>query len=129
MKLTRKQFLSRVTTGLVGTALGSSILKATVPKRPLAAAGFENQVGTSFQIRADGRDLTKLILNRFENKPSSKGTTQFSLQFAAPAGASLEEGTYDVKHAALGNFRMFVVPLPADAQGRTSYRADFNLLA
>jgi hypothetical protein len=131
MKITRKQFLSRVTTGLVGTALGSSILNAAGPRRTPAppVPGFESQVGTLFQIRDAGRDVTQLLLNRFESKAPSNGTTQFSLEFASQSDVSLKEGTYDVQHAALGNFRMFVMPLPADAQGRAAYRADFNLLA
>jgi hypothetical protein len=131
MKLTRKQFLGRLTTGLVGTALGSSILKAAGLRRtpaPPVPPGFESQVGTSFQIRDAGRDVTQLLLNRFESKAPSNGTTQFSLEFASQSDVSLQERTYDVQHAALGNFRMFVMPLPADAQGRALYRADFNLL-
>jgi hypothetical protein len=130
MKLTRKQFLGSVVTGLVGSAFSPGILKAAGLRRtpaPPAVPGFESQVGTSFQIRDAGRDVTQLVLNRFESKAPSNGTTQFSLEFASQSDVRLKEGTYDVQHATLGNFRMFVMPL-ADAQDRAAYRADFNLL-
>jgi hypothetical protein len=131
MKFTRKQFLGSVVTGLVGSAFSPGILKAAGPRRtpaPPVVPGFESQVGTSFQIREAGRDVTQLVLNRFESKAPSNGTTQFSLEFASQSDVALKEGTYDVHHGTLGNFRMFVMPLPADAQGRAMYRADFNLL-
>lgn len=35
----------------------------------------------------------------------------FSLYFNGPPGASLEQGTYDLHHAATGEFALFLVPV------------------
>ena len=128
MTFTRKQFLTSIVTGLAATALPARVLKAV--SRPLPpTAKFETQVGTSFQLRSATGAVSQVVLNRFENKASSNGTTQFSLAFAGSSDLHLAEGTYDVQHPALGNFRMFIIPMGSGGQDGNSYRADFNLLA
>jgi hypothetical protein len=128
MKLTRKQFLNSMATGLAATALPSRLLKAV--SRPLPpTASLESQVGTSFQLRSATGVVSQVVLNRFENKASSNGTSQFSLAFAGSSDVRLAEGTYDVQHPALGNFRMFIIPMGSGGQDANSYRADFNLLS
>ena len=124
MKFTRKQFLTSMATGLAATALPARVLKAV--SRPLPpSARFESQVGSSFQFRSPKGAVTDLVLERFENKAASNGTTQFSLAFADSSKTPLAEETYDVHHPALGNFKMFIIPTGQDG----TYRADFNLLA
>jgi len=123
MKLTRKQFLGTIATGLVGTAL-PGVLKGASAKKSPSSADFQGLVGNSFQFRSAKGNSSQLVLHQFENKASSKGTSQFSLSFTGSSGPRLAEGIYDVQHSSLGTFQMFIIPTGSDG----SYRADFNLL-
>ena len=132
MNVTRKEFLFTVVAGVAGTAI-----------RPLAAASkpvgasssiplvrdFGAPVGRTFRVQtADSRGSIDVVLEAVEEKPSSNGTHQFSLTFVAPGGERLAEGSYTVEQDKMGRFPLFVQPTRRDGQGRTFFRADFNLL-
>jgi hypothetical protein len=52
---------------------------------------------------------------------------QFSLLFASD-GAQFGAGTYELEHASLGRFNLYLAPAGKGA-GAARYRADFSLLA
>lgn len=53
----------------------------------------------------------------------------FSLYFRGPASKDLPQGTYRLRHAALGEFSLFLVPGRDEASGTTTYEAVVNHLA
>src|SRR5262249_34388018 len=67
MKLTRKQFLGTIATGLVGTAL-PGVLKGASAKKSPSSADFQGLVGNSFQFRSAKGNSSQLVLHQFENK-------------------------------------------------------------
>ena len=56
------------------------------------------------------------------------GRESFVLHFRGDA-AQLPQGTYLVEHAALGTFKLFLVPAVADDSGAQGYTATINRLA
>ena len=129
MNFTRKEFLSGLALGMAGAAL-----------RPMSALGasagdafelhtFKTLGGRTFRVSAgDSRGAIDVVLDAYNELPASAQAHQFSLTFVAPGGEQLKEGTYAVEQDQMGRFPVFVVPTRRDGQGRTFYRADFNLL-
>ncbi len=132
MKITRKKFLFTVVTGVVGAAVRplSAATKAVGAMGSITPVrNFAQYVGRTFHVQtADSRGSIDVVLEAYDEKPSSNGTHQFSLTFVAPGGERLAEGTYTVEQEKMGRFPLFVIPTRRDGQGRTFYRADFNLL-
>lgn len=102
------------------------------PADPLAyynKAAFAAYLNSDFRIVTNGRSETWLRLVLVEDFPIPEALRTsdecFRLLFAAPAETSLQQGTYDFDHAALGTFALFIVPgNPAD--GKRHYEAVFN---
>lgn len=135
MKVTRKQFLSTVATGVLGAAIA--------PGRLLGESGqavqsiyspemFAPYVGSTFRVTSaelgqafDEFDVTLQEVSRAAGGPE---TVQFSLEFTGPAGDAAASKTYVFRHPELGSLPMFVTPARKDAQARVVYRADFNIL-
>ncbi|HSB63295.1 MAG TPA: hypothetical protein VLJ18_03970 [Thermoanaerobaculia bacterium] len=132
MKTTRKNFLFTVAAGLAGAAM-RPLSAANVPVGAMGPASvarnFGGLVGKTFRVQTgDGRGSIDVVLETFDERPASNGTHQFSLTFVAPGGERLAEGTYTVEQERMGRFPLFVTPTRRDGQGRTFFRADFNLL-
>jgi len=132
MNVTRKEFLFTVVAGVAGAAI-HPLSAATMPVGAVdanpPARNFGRFVGRTFRVQTgDGRGSIDVVLEAFEERPPSNGTHQFSLTFVAPGGEKLAEGTYSVEQDGMGRFPLFVTPTRRDGQGRTFYRADFNLL-
>jgi hypothetical protein len=132
MRTTRKNFLFTVAAGVAGAAI-RPLSAATMPVGAMApvpvARNFGGLVGKTFHVQtADSRGSIDVVLEAIDERPASNGTHQFSLTFVAPGGEKLAEGTYSVEQDKLGRFPLFVVPTRRDGQGRTFFRADFNLL-
>lgn len=132
MNVTRKKFLFTVVAGVAGAAI-HPLSAATMPVGAMGsvpvARNFGGFIGRTFRVQtADGRGSIDVVLEALDEKPASNGTHQFSLTFVAPGGEKLAEGTYTVEQDKMGRFPLFVVPTRRDGQGRTFYRADFNLL-
>jgi hypothetical protein len=89
-------------------------------------AEFKAQVGTSFELVA-GSERFRMRLASCEGRGSDERFEQFSLLFTAPAGAPLQQGSYEVEHPALGNLPLFLVPIAGGADGVT-YEAVFSRL-
>lgn len=139
MTVNRKEFIGFVAAGVAAAAAWS-------PERALADSGsaveaaqsfyspemFAPYVNTTFRItsadstvRMDELDVT---LQSVADKTSGPEAVQFSLEFMGPAGDPIPSKTYLFKHPRLGSLPMFVAPARKDGQGRTFYRADFNIL-
>lgn len=132
MKTTRTQFLSAIATGLAAAAL-SPLSAATKPVGAMDSItpvrNFGGLIGKTFHVQTtDGRGSIDVVLEAYDERPASNGTHQFTLTFVAPGGERLAEGTYSVEQDTMGRFPLFVIPTRRDGQGRTFYRADFNLL-
>lgn len=131
MKVTRKQFLSTLATGLASAAvLKPARLLGEEPGRGLSPDTFLPFLNTTFRvIRPRGGGPVDVVLKNVTRKEGSKETSQFSLEFAAPGGEILEErAPFRFEHPALGVMLLFVVRTKTDPVGQTWYRADFNLL-
>ncbi|MDQ5844712.1 MAG: hypothetical protein M3539_05385 [Acidobacteriota bacterium] len=91
-------------------------------------ATFQSYINSDFRIYADGRYQTDVRLVLVEDLPGHEALTApdecFRLLFSGPAKNSLPQGTYDLRHAALGTFPLFIVPMRVD--GNRSYEAIFN---
>ena len=135
MKVTRKQFLSVAATAVAGAAVSPrlSFAEAGQPAQSFYSADmFRPYLKQTFQItsaeegvRMDPLDVT---LETVEDRTSGSQTAQFSLEFMGPAGDPIASKTYVFRHPQLGALPMFVSPAHKDGQGRTFYRADFNIL-
>lgn len=85
------------------------------------ADDFRPHLETDFTF--DG-SATLALADVSELRHSSPGRrVPFSLLFRGPAG--LDQRTYRVTHARLGEFELFIVPLQPDASG-PRYEAVFN---
>jgi hypothetical protein len=128
MKLTRSQFVTTVAGALAGATLrpGDLFARPVDPPKPYPLHAL---VGRTFRFDpADGREPIDLTLDAIVEGKASNGTRQFSLMFVAPGGESLREGTYAAEQGQKGRFQIFVVPTGRDGEGRSWFRADFNLL-
>jgi hypothetical protein len=93
------------------------------------ARSFREFVGRTFQVTTgDSRGTIDVVLESYDERPTTDGTHQFSLTFVAAGGEKLTQGIYTVEQQQMGRFPVFVVPTRRDGQGRAFYRSDFNLL-
>ncbi|MDQ1830018.1 DUF6916 family protein [Massilia scottii] len=76
------------------------------------------------ELRAIGLTLAEVQTPAASADPRLQ---QFSLVFSSD-GARFGAGTYDIDHATLGRFMLFVAPAGMDA-ATPRYRADFSLMA
>jgi hypothetical protein len=86
-----------------------------------SAALFRPHVTTSFSTRSEDGSPTTLVLDRVDERPCRPDIEQFALIFNGPA-AAVAYGVYTVRHAALGEFDIFLSPVRASGD-RTSYEA------
>jgi hypothetical protein len=129
MKVTRKQFLSTVATGVMGAALRPSRLLAETTKRDYTPDMFSNAVGTTFRfVTPELTGTVDATLQRVDAKKGLPETNQFTLEFLTPRGELLVERSYTVYHDQLGELSIFLIPMRRDEQGHGMHRADFNIL-
>jgi hypothetical protein len=108
--------------------LGAAALASrALPSWPLSAAGevsgripagqtpalFRPHLGTAFRLRELSQPL---VLAKIVEQPRQPNVEQFSLLFQGPAKHPLSDGTYTLRHAALGRIDLFISPVgrPAD---------------
>ena len=139
MKVSRASFLKVCAAAFVGAGaqaqslLGDVVLQRRRPAAALpsaagsfdwtraSAALFRPHVTTSFStLSADGSPTT-LVLDRVDEHPCRPDIEQFSLIFHGTA-AAVGYGVYTVRHAALGEFDIFLAPVRARGD-RASYEA------
>jgi len=84
----------------------------------LAQARFEAATGTSFEI-LDANGVVALVLRLFEVTPrvAPKGFEQYSALFRGPESPLLPQATYAMRHPAIGELPLFIVPVSRGADG------------
>lgn len=102
----------------------------------LTRSVLSGQIDTSFRVEAAGARGERppvLRLRTVADLPAAEttGTTGselcFSALFSGPLSAPLSQQTYRLRHAALGAFSVFLVPVGRPGKER-SYEAIFNRL-
>jgi hypothetical protein len=78
---------------------------------------FLDSLKTRFAVRTDEGIVYELELSELVDHGSTAKQEQFSLHFLAPANARPWQGIYNLEHAELGNFELFLVPVALDASG------------
>jgi hypothetical protein len=127
--ISRRRFLTRVgsaaalagaapivSAGTAGAAPAGGVAAttgaATLDLATVTPATFRPHVGTKFKLRQPGQPTIKMKLLKVQpEKRPGNGTRSFSLRFGAGAAApDLPQGTYELRHDALGRFDLFLVP-------------------
>jgi hypothetical protein len=93
---------------------------------------FRRYVGEDFQIaaRPDGTSTLRLasaqdLSEKSGADPGPGRRTPFSLLFHGPVENYLRQATYLIRHDAIGEFPLFLVPLGPE-EGRMRYEAIFT---
>ena len=89
---------------------------------------FSQHVGTKFHLKADqvGIDLELIEVKGYvSQKIEQGGMERFSVFFAGPGDPFLLQKVYRLKHARMGEFEIFLVPVAGDENGYR-YEAVFN---
>lgn len=90
-------------------------------------AAFEGQRDTAFQVLDGATVVCDLRLTEVDGRARTPKQESFSLMFLGPQGVFLPQGTRRLRHGALGEFDVFLVPVGRDDAG-FRYEAVFNLL-
>jgi hypothetical protein len=139
----RRTFLLRCSAVAAGAlVMPDTLLAEPALLRSAAAhsslAEFEKHLNTSFDlIREDGMKVTLKLIEAHTGTPRSSGKAlsrrakdadneKFSLLFKGPRQQLLAQETYRFRHAALGEWRMFIVPVLSKSQRHYVYEAIFN---
>jgi hypothetical protein len=92
------------------------------------SASWQRYVGHRFQALTAGTAVT-LVLGGVAVRETSTGFDQFSLSLGADAGPRLPSGTHRLRHATGQEVTVYLENTGTAGQARTSYRADFNVMA
>jgi hypothetical protein len=148
MNVTRRKFIERVGITALAAASATSVGKvfaqsgkadgmyfrpaesAADPLNYLSRQHFEPFINTAFEVSGEGgaARLTLIEVNAIERKTNeSRGYSgeSFSLIFRGSAANKLEQGTYQVRHGALGEHSLLVVPV---GRKGTRYEVIINLI-
>ncbi len=85
---------------------------------------YRKQIGTRFDLPDEGVEVE---LVEVTNRVQTPRQDMFSLVFRGARDRPLEQKIYRLRHAALGDGELFLVPIGVDADGRR-YEAGFNRL-
>ena len=85
---------------------------------------FVPHVGTSFHVQA-GTATVELTLAIVTEPRASPRAEAFSLEFRGPTSAALPQGEYPFRHADIGEFTLFIVPV-GQVGAELEYEAVFN---
>jgi hypothetical protein len=88
---------------------------------------FEENLNTRFWLLDERQDPYALDLIELTNGHSTPRQEQFSLRFRGDRNWILPQQLYPMKHEAIGDFELFLVPIGRDETG-TFYEAVFNRL-
>ena len=111
---------------LGGRPSAAAIVGGTQNLQDACASLFREHLHTTFTIRSGGGAGTPLVLARVTERLPGTGVEQFSLIFRGPGGAAIPEGTHLLRHAALGDFDLFIAPIGASSVWRSVYEACFS---
>jgi hypothetical protein len=90
---------------------------------------FGREVGTAFRLVQAGPAPVTFCLETAEklrHATAGQAERQFSLLFRGGADCSLEQNTYTLEHARLGQLHLFMVPVQLRKDGVRYYEAIFN---
>jgi hypothetical protein len=94
---------------------------------------FTSYVNSEFRVHLNSSKAVAITLVGIEDFSNSQETLRavgdecFKLQFNGPSGKAFGQRTYEVEHAALGRFSLFIVPVGMrTGKGDISYEAVFN---
>ena len=90
-------------------------------------AMFEGHLDTEFQVMEDAKVICTLRLAELNAQTRTPKQETFSLLFLGPLDVFLGQGTRRVRHNALGEFEIFLVPIGKGNAG-FQFEAVFNLL-
>jgi hypothetical protein len=86
---------------------------------------FKEALHSPFVVRlGDGGAIT-LTLHEINARDGRPGWESFALIFDGPSPAAFMDGLFEVEHAVLGSFALFVVAVHTDGDGQ-QYEAVFN---
>jgi hypothetical protein len=111
--------------------IGQSSASSTDPLANYTQATFAQYVDSIFRLR--GRVTVDVTLMKVQDTLPAKvsragGRESFALHFRG-GDIALPQDTYQVEHAALGSFMLFLVPTGADENGAQGYVAIINRLS
>ena len=86
---------------------------------------FEENLNTRFWLVEDGLEPYAVDLVECVNGHSTPRQEQFSLRFRGDRAQIFPQRIYAMKHEAIGEFELFLVPVGRDESG-TFYEAVFN---
>jgi len=94
---------------------------------------FTPYLNSKFRVHLNSSKAIAITLVGIEDFSNSQETLRaagdecFTLQFDGPSGRAFGQQTYEVEHAALGRFSLFIVPVGMrTGKGEISYEAVFN---
>lgn len=144
---TRREFLGHGPALALAVALAPGALAAPVkvnairarhrarmvPLHELNCATFTPLVNSCFKIDPDGRKARTFILSEVREEPITETTEgssleTFALLFWDASTATLPQRTYQIRHASIGDFSLFLVPVSRAPEGQY-YEAVFNRLS
>jgi hypothetical protein len=86
---------------------------------------FKTALHTPFTVRLDDARSVELTLDEITSAADvGPGWESFSLMFRGPSPPAFWDGTFDVEHAELGPFPMYVVAVQTEGNGQR-YEAVF----
>jgi hypothetical protein len=94
---------------------------------------FTPYVNSEFRVHLSSSKAVAITLTGIEDFSNSQeklravADESFTLEFNGSSGRAFKQQTYEVEHAALGRFSLFIVPVGMPtAKGDISYEAAFN---
>jgi len=88
---------------------------------------FVENLNTNFSLQLDATQTVDLQLIEVREGRSSPRQEQFALLFQGPLATPFWQRTWFMRHAQLGEFELFLVPVGSDQDG-LYYEAVFNRL-
>ncbi|HEY7589554.1 MAG TPA: hypothetical protein VH723_01040 [Candidatus Limnocylindrales bacterium] len=90
---------------------------------PMTPETFSAHVGSVFD--ADGVTLRLVEVRSLGHQPGAPRPHPFALDFTGPREPFLDQRIHRLRHGALGELEIFLVPIGVDADG-ARYEAVFN---
>jgi hypothetical protein len=91
----------------------------------LTISNFEAHLNSTFQMYLDEATVVEVELVDVKKHGNTTSPYQFSLRFAAPLTAPVNQNIYKMQHEQLGEQHLFLVPIAKD-KDRLYYEAVFN---
>lgn len=113
-------------------SLGEDRLPIRKARRDLTRSFLRNHVGSDFIARTPGGSSVTLRLVEVEDLPNAAASGQegsedaFAARFTDSSGFLLSQGTYTLRHDALGAVSWFLVPVDQPISALQTYEAIFN---